>query len=97
MARAHDHAAAQIDDTQPRPPLRVLGVICDRCGHEAPGDEAHSAGWHLAPAGDQVVCDRCIAIVGAEIDGLILVFPACGHLQEDAVLYDTPFCVICEG
>ena len=40
---------------------------------------------------------RCIEIVGAEIDGLILVFPACGHLQEDAVLYDTPFCVICEG
>ena len=43
------------------------------------------------------MCDACIEILGAEIDGLILVFPACGHLQDDAVLYDTAFCVICEG
>jgi hypothetical protein len=97
MGRAHDHAATHADDAEPRPRLRVLGVICDRCGHEAPADEAPSAGWHIAPAADQVVCDSCVAVLGAEIDGLILVFPVCGHLQEDTVLYDTLFCAICEG
>jgi hypothetical protein len=97
MSTAHDHAAAQTDEARPRPRLRALGVICDRCGHEAPGDEARSAGWHIAASGDRVVCDSCLEIVGGEIDGLILVFPACGHLEESAVLYDKPFCVICEG
>jgi hypothetical protein len=97
MGMAHDHAAAHTDDAEPRPRLRALGVICDRCGHEVPADEAPTAGWHIAPSGDQVVCDSCIEVLGAEIDGLILVFPVCGHLQEDAVLYDTPFCVICDG
>jgi hypothetical protein len=84
-------------DREPRPHLRAVGIICDRCGHEASPSEARLAAWHVSRDGDQVVCDSCVVVDADKLDDLLLVWPACGHFQEGAVLYDRPYCAICDG
>jgi hypothetical protein len=96
MSHAHQPSAAP-GDAEPRPRLRAVGVICDRCGHEASPVDARLAGWHVSRDGDQVVCDSCVSADGSELDDLVLAWPTCGHLEEDAVLYDRPYCAICDG
>jgi hypothetical protein len=96
MSRAHQPSATS-GDGEPRPRLRAVGVICDRCGHEASPSEARVAAWHVSRDGDQIVCDACVVVYADELDDLLLVWPACGHLEEGALLYDRPYCAICDG
>jgi hypothetical protein len=77
------------------PHLRVVGVICDRCGHEDSADDARLHGWHLSAGGEQVVCRSCVEVYALDLDDVILTWPACGHLTDGDVLYVGTGCPTC--
>jgi hypothetical protein len=75
--------------------LRVVGVVCDACGHEETEPNTRLEGWHRSDDGGQVLCHDCATLV-ATGDAVLFWLP-CGHLEAgDAVLYDPPVCLICE-
>jgi hypothetical protein len=90
--RVPDEPAAEL-----KPHLRVVGVICDRCGHEDPADDARLHGWHVSSGGEQVVCRSCVELYALDLDDVVLTWPACGHLTEYDVLYVGSACPTCEG
>lgn len=94
LEHAGDDPDAHRADERPR--LRVLGIVCGACGHEATEADARSEGWQGSEAGDRTLCGSCAALVA--LDDRVLFWAPCGHLDEhDAVVFDRPFCVICDS
>jgi hypothetical protein len=88
------HEPAAEPQREPRR-LRVVGVVCDACGHEETEPNTRLEGWHRSGDGAQVLCHGCAALVAT--DDAVLFWLPCGHLEAaDAVLYDAPVCLICE-
>jgi hypothetical protein len=95
QAQHHHHRAA---DSPERPRLRAIGVICDRCGRESTPESARLEAWHSSRDEQQIVCRGCVELYALETDDEVLFWPVCGHPVEDgALLYSAPVCLICEG